>query len=91
MKASLNDYFSLNYTPLYIFFSVLPLNVISVKNIIPRGPDSVWIRSEMNQDVFGNPTDTSGALALLTYSNMYDSFITKSDPVTGSTAGYNVR
>ena len=45
----------------------------------------------MNQDVFGNPTDTSGGLALLTYTSMYDSFTTKSDPVTAATAGYSVR
>ena len=56
-----------------------------------RGPNSVWIRAEMNQDVFGLPTDTSGGLALLTYTNMYDSSISKKDPVTASTAGYSVR
>ena len=60
-------------------------------NALFRGPDSVWIRAEMNQDVFGNPTDTSGGLALLTYTSMYDSFTTKSDPVTAATAGYSVR
>ena len=63
----------------------------SPSNCLIRGPNSVWIRAEMNQDVFGLQTDTSGGLALLTYTNMYDSLISKKDPVTASTASYSVR
>ena len=44
----------------------------------------------MNQDVFGERTDTSGAMGLLSYSNIYDKYVDMSDPVTQSKGDYMV-
>ena len=57
---------------------------------ISSGPNSVWIRSEMNQDVFGYGSDTSGALAILTYTDMYAKYVSTSDPITGSSGSHSV-
>ena len=45
----------------------------------------------MNQDVFGNPTDTSGAMGLLSYTNQYDKYVDKSDSVWQAKGEYAVR
>ena len=44
----------------------------------------------MNQDVFGYKSDTSGALAILTYTNMYAAYKSTSDPITGSSGSHSV-
>ena len=69
--------------PHLILSHSLPLCVYS-------GPNSVWIRSEMNQDVFGYGSDTSGALAILTYTDMYAKYVSTSDPITGSSGSHSV-
>jgi hypothetical protein len=50
----------------------------------------VWVRSEMNQDVFGDPTDTSGALGILTYADSYTSYVTNKEPLLRSVPSYTV-
>ena len=62
----------------------------SLHFFIDSGPSAVWIRSEMNQDVFGYGSDTSGALAILTYTNMYAAYKSTSDPITGSSGNHSV-
>jgi hypothetical protein len=44
----------------------------------------------MNQDVFGNPTDTSGALGILTYADSYTSYVTNKEPLLRSVPTYTV-
>jgi hypothetical protein len=44
----------------------------------------------MNQDVFGNPTDTSGALAVFSYEDMYTSYLTNAEPLLRSVPSYSV-
>ena len=58
--------------------------------LMNSGPNSSWIRSEMNQDVFGYESDTSGVLAILTYTTEYAAYSSTSDPITGSAEEHSV-
>ena len=69
---------------------ILDLTHLSLSYIINSGPSSVWIRSEMNQDVFFEQSGTSGALAIMTYTTIYAAYESTSDPVTGSAKDYSV-